>query len=164
MLEAEKEWKHFLKDSSYPTNHNRFYLFLTDSVKVNNTGLKGVDYYMSRTLDATIVTTSDSSFVAVYGKFLRFVFWGILKGGDEHKISELKINPIGGEIGAPQKFEEEIMTGFFINRIRQIETLPGTSDKQQEVIEKELLKDKELFLKTDAARAIINDFNLNKDE
>ncbi len=157
LKEAESEWKMFLRDYKFPMTHNRFYLFFTDRVKSHNFDASGVDYYITRELDATIVSNPNETFVAVYAKFLRFVFWGILKGGDEEKISDLKINPLTGELKIPQKIEDGVMTSFFINRIKEFETLPKPSEKQQDKILEEILKDKESFLNSDAGQSIRND-------
>jgi hypothetical protein len=90
---------------------------------------------------------------------------GIIKGGDELKLVDLKINPISGVFNIPQKFEEPIMAGFFKDRIIQFEALPKPSDKQQDKIEAEMLKDKEKFWSSDAGQSIYNDvFNLDKEK
>jgi hypothetical protein len=73
--EVEEEWRLFLRDLKYPNTYNRFYLFFTDRVKSHNFGVEGVDYYMSRSLDATIADNENQTFLGVYVKFLRFVFW-----------------------------------------------------------------------------------------
>ncbi|KAF0131823.1 MAG: hypothetical protein FD155_347 [Bacteroidetes bacterium] len=158
LKEAENEWKLFLKDYKFPMTHNRSYLFFTDRIIAHNIETAGVDYYMTRALDATIVSNQNETFVAVYAKFLRFIFWGILKGGDEVKISDLKINPLTGELRIPQKFEDGTMTSFFMSRIKELENLPKPSEKQQDKILDEILKDKEGFLKSDAGQSITNDY------
>jgi len=160
--EVEKEWKEFLRGYKYPINYDRFYLFFTDRVKSHNIDAKGVDYYMTRALDSTIVYNDNQTFLAVYGKFTRFVFWGVIKGGEETKISDLKINPIGGKLRVPQKFDDTVMTSFFMNRIKEFEFLPKPSNKQHKKIIDEILKDKEGFFKSDAGQSIRND-HLNLD-
>jgi hypothetical protein len=161
LKEAAEEWKLFLIDSIYPSNFNRFYLFFSGRLKSHNLNVENVDYYLSRALDSTIVSTPDNKFIAVYGKFTRFIFWGVLKGGDESKLKDLKIDPIKGIMNIPQKFEEQTMGGFFKNRIEEIAALPKPSENQQEKIMEEILKDKEGFLKSDLGESITNDkFNL----
>ncbi|MGL5261076.1 MAG: hypothetical protein ACRC9P_01690, partial [Bacteroides sp.] len=157
LKEAEREWKFFLREYKFPRKHNRFYLFFTDRIKSHNLNIEGVDFYMTRALDATIVSNKDGSFVAVYAKFLRFVFWAILKGGDEDKISDLRIDPIKGEFKIPQRLEDETICGFFVNRIMEIENLPKPSISQQSKIEDEILKDKNRFINSDAGQSIMND-------
>lgn len=156
------EWQKFLRNQEYPQNFDRIYLFFTDRVKSHNIDAKGVDYYMTRTLDGTIVGNQEGTFVAVYGKFSRFVFWGLIKGGDETKLNDLKINPMSGELKIPQKFEEPSMVGFFENRIKGIASLVGPTSAQQQKIANEILKDKNSFFKSDAGQAISND-KLNLD-
>jgi hypothetical protein len=160
--EVEAEWKFFLKNGKYPLNYDRLYLFFTDRIKSHTIEEPGVDYYFSRALDSTIVYNDSGTFLAVYGKFARFVFWGVIKGGDDTKISDLKINPIGGRLNIPQNFADPVMTSFFLNRIKQINSLPKPTTQQQDKILEEILKDREVFLKSDAGQSITNDYtNLN---
>lgn len=79
LQEAELEWRLFLRDFIFPTVHPKVYLFFTDRIKSHNVPVQGLDHYVTRTLDSTIVFNEEGTFVAVYGKFLRFVFWGVLK-------------------------------------------------------------------------------------
>lgn len=161
--EAENDWKLFLRDYNYP-KYDRIYLFFTDKVSSHNLDARGVDYYMTRTLDGTIVTNNDNSFVAVYGKFLKFTFWGILKGEkEENKISELRINPIKGLIKSPQNLSSNAMIGFFFNRIKEFEKNNLVSEKQEEIILKEIEKDLNRFINSEASASIFNDiYNLDK--
>lgn len=156
------EWKEFLRDFKYPTNYNRCYLLFTDRVKSHNIDASGADYYLTRALDATIVFNEDGSYLAVYMKFTRFIFWGVLEGGDDPKLGELKINPLKGKLTIPQNFQDPHITSFFLSRIKEVEKQPKANENQQERIFNEILKDKERFLKSDAGQSIINDyFNLD---
>ncbi|WP_152530934.1 hypothetical protein [Sediminibacterium sp. C3] len=163
LCETQADWKLFLRDYKYP-QFDRIYLFLTDRVVSHNLDIKGVDYYMTRALDGTIVSNDSNTFIAVYGKFLKFAFWGVLKGAnDEAKIADLRINPTTGNLKTPQNFEDQTMISFFYNRIKQLDFNNLTSDKQQEKILKEVMKDKESFLYSDAGKSILNDLqNLDK--
>lgn len=164
LVETEKEWRLFLKDFIFPINYNKVNLFFTDRMKSNSTDLKGADYYFSRAFDGTIVTSPDG-YIAVYGKFMRFVFWSVIKSDLPIEDSQLRIDPLKGQIGCPQQFQDDYITDFFMNRIRQVESLPKPSEKQQEKIEEELLRDKKGFLNSDAGKSIYNDiFNLDKDK
>ncbi len=160
---AKEDWKTFLRDYKYP-KFDRIYLFLTDIVKSHNMGINGVDYYMTRTLDGTIISNHDNSFIAVYGKFLKFTFWGVLRGAnDESKISDLRIHSTKGIIKTPQNFGEEVMTSFFYNRIKEFEKMELAPEKQQEVILNEIKKDREGFLNSESGQSIYNDIhNLDK--
>lgn len=163
ICEAEKDWKAFLRDYNYP-KFDRIYLFFTDKVQSHTMDIKGVDYYMTRALDGTIISNAENSFVAVYGKFLKFTFWGVLKGAnDESKLSDLRIHPTNGVIKTPQNFGAEVMTGFFYNRIKEFEKMDLASEKQQTIILNEIKKDTEGFIKSEAGKAIYNDLhNLDK--
>ena len=162
LLQAEEEWRLFLRDFTFPTTHCKMHLFFTDRIRAHNINVKGLDFYMTRALDGTIVFNDDGDFVAIYGKFLRFIFWGVLKGGDESKIADLNISPISGEMTVPQRFEDTTMTSFFINRVREYNNLQEPSEGQQQKIIDELRKDDGAFFQTDAGQSIMNDlFNLD---
>lgn len=159
LQEAENEWRLFLRDLTFPTAHSKAHLFFTDRIKAHNVPVKGLDHYVTRALDSTIVFNEDGTFVAVYGKFLRFVFWGVLKGGDESKIKDLLIDPIGGKMTIPQRFEEMTMTTFFGTRVRELEALPKSTESQQQKILEEMKKNDGAFFKTDAGQSMLNDLH-----
>jgi hypothetical protein len=159
LLEAQEDWKYFLRENRYPV-FDRIYIFLTDRVVSHTMDAKGVDYYMTRALDATVISNNTNTFVAVYGKFLRFTLWGVLKGAnDENKIADLRIHPTKGVLTTPQRFEETVMTSFFYNRIKEFEKMQMASEKQQETILGEMKKDMDGFLRSDAGRSMFNDLN-----
>lgn len=159
LQEAEIEWRLFLKDFKFPSTHCKMHLFFTDRIKSHNVAVRGLDYYATRAIDSTIVSNKEGTFVAVYGKFLRFVFWGILKGGEESKIIDLKIDPIGGEMHIPQQFGDTTMTSFFATRARDIEALPRATEAQQQKIMEEIRKNDGAFFQTDAGQSILNDIH-----
>lgn len=153
LIRVEEEWRAFLSSYKYPNTFNRVYMQLTDKIKDHDLPFGGVEYYFTRHLDATI---------AVYGKFLKFIFWGIIKGGDEVKLQELKVNPIKGVIKFPQVADEFQLGNFYYNRIMQIENLPKASEQQQDLILREILKDKEGFLNSEAGKAIRKDIDISE--
>lgn len=157
LFRVAEEWKCYLKDGIVPENYNRVYLFFTDRVAYNPTGLKDVDFYMTRAIDSTIVSNPDCTFVSVYCKFLRFTFWGIIKGGNENEIDDLRVFPNKGHLKFPQHFGDITMTSFFGNRIRGIESLPKASENQLKKVAQEILKDPDAFFSSDAGRAWHND-------
>ncbi len=112
-------------------------------------------------MDFTTVSNENRTFLGVYAKFNRFIFWGILKGGNEAHMKETKINPINGKFLIPQQFDEQVILSFYLNRINLMENLPKPSSTQLVKIEKEILDNYEEFLKSDVARSIESDF-LNK--
>lgn len=162
LIQVEEEWRAFLNSYQYPNTFNRVYIQLTDKIKDHDLPFGGVEYYFTRHMDATIVYNHNRTFLAVYGKFLKFIFWGIIKGGDEVKLQELKVNPIKGVIKFPQVADEFQLSNFYYNRIMQIENLPKASKQQQDLILKEILKDKEGFLNSEAGKAIRKDIDISE--
>jgi hypothetical protein len=102
LIETKEKWRNFLAYYEYPTGFDRIYMYLTDEITSHNLPFSGVDYYFTRMMDATIVSNESQDFLAVYGKFLKFIFWGILRGGNERELNSLRINPIGGMMNFPQ--------------------------------------------------------------
>jgi hypothetical protein len=162
LLETQEKWRNFLAYYHYPVGFDRIYMHLSDEIVSHNLPFSGVDYYFTRMMDATVVSNESQDFLAVYGKFLKFIFWGIIKGGNENELKSLRINPVGGIIDFPQTSNDRDTVSFYLNRIEETENLPKANKKQQDLIMAELLKDKERFIKSDGGRAIINDINLTE--
>mgnify|MGYP000716189833 CR=1 FL=1 len=161
--EAEKEWREFLSTYKYPRKYDRFYLQFTDRILHHTLDSEYVDFYFTRVLDFTTVSNENQTFLGVYAKFNRFIFWGILKGGNEMQMMETKINPISGKFLIPQQFDEQVILSFYLNRINLMENLPKPSSVQMKKIEKEIMDNYEAFLESDVARSIESDFLNKKD-
>ena len=166
LLKAESQWKSFLSKDVYPYDFDEIYMLFTDRINENNTDLKDADYYFTRAMDATIVSNKNETGLAVYGKFNRFIFFGILKYSHMPiKVEELKINPLSGIIKIPQIYEHPFISSFLYNRIKGLENLPLPNEKQQQKIYEEILKNPDDFWNSDAGKSLYNDkFNLNKDK
>lgn len=163
ILETESEWRDFLKDYRYPINFDRIYIFFTDRVKSHNLNSEKVDSYLTRAFDGTIFFNDNHTYLGVYGKFLRFVFYGMIKGGEESKLIDLRINPRGGKLIIPQDFKDEPLISLFQDRIMNLEKYHGLTEVQREKIVKEILKDPNKFINSDGGQALHNDFtNLKK--
>lgn len=158
LLEVEIEWRSFLEKGIFPSNYHNVNLFFTDRVVSNNTGLKGVDYYFTRMLDATIVSNPDESYLFIYGKFNRFIFWSVIKspnyGAD---LYDEEIHPKKGVFEIPQSLDYEPIRGFIANRIKTYSEFPKSSPEQQDKIEEEIMKAPESFLKSDVWKSLYND-------
>lgn len=159
--DVKSEWKLFLADSIYPVNFNDLNIFLTDRIVSHNTNRINVDLYMSRIIDATIVHNETFSTVAVYVKFLRFMIWSVVKG-NPNDCEDVKIKFIHGKLKTPQRLRDTFFGGFIMNRIQEIDNRPKASEKQQEIISKELSKNEEEFWNSDAGKALINDYEKSK--
>lgn len=159
-----KGMERFLAESRFTRNFNSTHLLFIDRVEEHTTDLKNVDVYFTRTYDATIIDNKEQSFLAVYGKFNRFIFWSVLKPfGGEENLGDLRIDPIRGEFKIPQKMDYYPMNSFFGNRIKGISQHALPSEEQQEKIFNEIMKDKDKFWQSDVGQAIYNDhYNLNK--
>lgn len=155
-----EDWKLFLRGDKKLPDYRKIYIYLTDRVAYHDIDSNEVNYYFTRTIDATIVANNPPTFVSVYAKFNRFMFWSTIIGGSTRGFSSIKINPSGGFLKLPQTCNDIYMNHFFINRIMQLKQLPEVSEKQKKIIKNHFNKYKEEFLKSDAADAMRNDISL----
>ena len=83
------------------------------------------DFYFTRAMGATIVDNQSRSFIIVYGKFNRFVFWSVIKSPDySDELYDVEINPKKGAFEIPQDLNCQLIISFISNRIREIEKFP----------------------------------------
>lgn len=168
LKEVSNDWKLYLRGEKKLPKYNKVYILLTGRVLSHDTESDEVDYYVTRTLDATIVannidgTNNSQRFVSVYAKFNKFIFWSTIQGGNATGLSNLKVNPVSGILNTPQICKDQYMNNFFRNRIIQMKTMPEVSEKQKKIIEEDFEKHKVTFLKSDAADSMRNDLFLEK--
>ena len=159
LTDVESEWKNFLSKGVYPWLHNDLNVFLTDRISSHNTNGINNDLYFSRMIDATIITNEKGTKVAVYAKFLRFIFWSVVKG-DPNDCKDTKINFIKGTLTTPQLVRDDFFGGFLRNRVEEIDNMPEPSEIQKIKIQEETFKKENDFWNTDAGKAMINDYEL----
>lgn len=163
LKKVETEWTDFLTKGILPRNYHNINLFFTDEIITNTTKLKGVDFYLTRTMDSTIVSSPNKSYLFIYGKFSKFIFWSIIKSPDYGAdLYDEEIHPIKGAFDIPQSLEYEPFRIFLGNRIKGFNNLPKANSEQQKKIEHEIMKNPEKFLKSDVWRSISNDLDLEK--
>lgn len=161
LKEVAEEWREFLAESKYTRNYNDLNVLLTDRLTSHTTDSQNADLYMSRYIDATIIINDDYSTVGVYVKFLRFMFWSILKGKPtEGENIKVQFNP--SIISQPQIVKDDYFGGFIFSRIREIDNRPSVSEEQQKKIADEIMKNENVFWTTDAGKSMLNDYKLRK--
>lgn len=72
--EVESDWREYLADESKLLKFPDVNLWLTDNILSHDTGVMGLDYYFTRTIDFTVISDEKGDYISVYGKFLKFVF------------------------------------------------------------------------------------------
>ena len=164
LLKVEKEWKSFLTNDKVPKNYHNVNLLFTDRIESHNTELTGVDFYMTRAMDATIVDNQNHTFIIIYAKFNRFIFWSVVKSPEFlDELYDVEINPKKGILEVPQGLVYEPITSFLTHRIEKIAEFPRPNQSEQDKIEKEIMKDPDKFWKSDVGQSLYNDkFNLEK--
>ncbi|WP_192348828.1 hypothetical protein [Algoriphagus sp. Y33] len=158
LLKVELEWRNFLSNYSFPYNFNGIHILLTDRIMYHDLSLKGVDYYMSRCIDSTIVSNPEGTYTFVYTKFLKFILFGFVVGGLDQNFIGTKIHPTNGYITVPQYIYDQEFLGFFPGRIKEINNLASPSENQQKVIDNECIKDLRNLHNTDAWQSLLNDW------
>lgn len=157
LKDVAEEWRLFLSEYKYPHNYDDLNIFLTDRITSHNTNGLNVDLFFSRIIDSTIVTDEDGETVIVYFKFLRFIFWSVVKG-KLNKDQNIKIQFNSGNLKVPQEIRDDFFGGFIKNRIEEIDNRPKANEIQQNKILKEIEKNEEEFWSSDAGKAMINDY------
>jgi hypothetical protein len=162
ILKIEHEWRGFLANYTYPARYPTVQLLFTDRITHSTAEVRGFDYYVSRAFDGTIISNEEQSYLAVYGKFLRFVFWAVIKSKVDPLSATSIVSPTGGTISVPQKVADIYLTDFLINRSNQLDAIKASPNQQAKIFQ-EIEKDREKFWQSDAGQSILNDsFNLNK--
>lgn len=162
LIDTEIEWRDFLLTGKIPKKFGKICLLFTDTVEFNPTELKGVDFYLTRIFDATIVDNEPQTCLLIYGKFNKFIFGAVLKEyGDENTLHDVLINPNGGIFNIPQDLTYFPICSFLGNRIQVVANMTLPNSEQQKKIEAELLKDKD-FWETELGKSLLNDLELDK--
>lgn len=156
LMTAEKEWRQYLTDGIYPKTCNNNFLYFTHYVGDNTTGIDKVYSYLLRTMDTTIVSsTNDESTLIVYGKFNQFMFWSVIKDETGNMPPmDCAISSLGGKFRIPQKFEYQTLNAFLGNRIKGINSLAIPSEEQEKKILAEVMKNPKEWLESDAGKAV----------
>lgn len=162
LLKVEQEWKSYLSGKGRPKEFRDVNLFLADGIASHDTGVTGVDYYFTRTIDFTILADDSGQCIYVYCKFLRFIIWSTVKDVHPNLNTELIIKREGGAINYPQKIQDAYIMQSLLERVRIIESLPGPSEAQMDKIMAEVVKNPDSLFQSRAGRAIFNDFRLDK--
>ncbi|UQB69543.1 hypothetical protein [Epilithonimonas zeae] len=157
LKDVESEWREFLINFKYPINFNNLNIFFTDRLIYNgNSNLLNSDLYFTRFIDATIVHNNDFSKVAIYAKFLRFIFWAPVKGYRyENQTTTIKLN--NGILNIPQELNDKFISSFFLNRIKQIDQAKQPNQQQTDKMWKEIEKNEKEFWDSDAGQSMLND-------
>lgn len=161
LYEVVDEWREFLAESKYPRNYNDLNMVLTDRLASHTTNSQNADLYMSRYIDATIIINDNYSTVGVYVKFLRFMFWSILKGKPTEG-ENIKVQFYPSVLTLPQVVKDNYFGGFIFNRIKKIDNGSEISEAQQIKIAEEIVKNENSFWNTDAGKSMLNDYKLRK--
>lgn len=160
LKEAEEQWRAFLLNNAYPKNYDKIFLILTDRIKNHDLQSDNVDFFFTRSADGTIVHNDSTYFCSVYVKFSRFIFFGLIQNGDESALKDVKVNPVGGYIGTPTRFDEPNIGSFFARRIEQLDERNFPSKKQQETIADHIKNNKDRILHSDLHNSMKTDNKL----
>lgn len=161
LKEVESDWRAYLSGDAVAPKFSDVNLWLTDHIKSHDTGVKGLDYYFTRTLDFTIIADEKGDYISVYCKFLKFVFWSTIKDSNNVDNSAVRVDRDGGILNYPQAFRDNLFVETLVRRAKIISELPGPSYVQEEKIINEVKNDPDGFINSQAGRSIMNDWRLD---
>lgn len=164
LREAELEWRQYLLDAgASPKRFNEVHLFLTD-VSANRTQpVDGLNLYMARAVDGTIVHSTSAC--AIYAKFSRFVLFAAITPFDETLWINTRISPSGGTLLVPQEIRDGHLGRFMIGRARMVAESSRTplTEKQKQFYDEILARNPERFLNSDLGKVMLADLNATID-
>lgn len=161
LKKVELDWRAYLLNDSAPLKFSDVNLWLTDHIKSHDTGVKGLDYYFTRTLDFTIIADEKGDYISVYCKFLKFVFCSTIKDNNNIDNSAVRVHRGGGSVNYPQAFQDSLFVETLVRRAKVISELPGPSYMQEEKIINEVKNNPDGFIYSQAGRSIMNDWRLD---
>lgn len=131
---------------------------LTSDVASTEVEIQGLDFYLTRAIDLTVIS-DNKGYVAVYGKFLRFIFWSVLESNEPVSSPDSYIHNPGGKLSFPQDILDPNLLDFLSRRPKVIADLPQPSPHQQDKIFQQISREGKKFTESDAFRAISNEIN-----
>ena len=134
ILSATEEWRRFLDAGTRPSTFGRFHLFQTDLVTERVIPNTRFNRYLTRDVDATLVTSADHAMS--YAKFARFILIGEITAlGDEFSVGTL-ISLDEGILPIKQSIEDGRFGSFLARRSQRVAEVEnkGISERQQELI------------------------------
>jgi hypothetical protein len=159
--EVQLDWRKYLAGDKETPQFSDVNLLLTDNIKSHDTGIKGLDYYFTRTIDFTIISDERGDYVCVYGKFLKFIFWSTINDPRNIDNSVVQVKQGGGIIDYPQTFQDSLFIETLVRRVKIISELPEPNELQQQKIIDEVLKNPESFINSEAGWSIMNDWRID---
>lgn len=159
--EVQFDWREYLAGKKKTLTFPDVNLWLTDHIKSHDTGVEGLDYYFTRTIDFTIISDEKGDYICVYGKFLKFVFWSTIRDVSNFDNSAVRVKEEGGVINYPQQFQDSQFVETLVRRAKVISELPRPSQAQEQKIIDEVKKNPQGFIDSEAGLAIMNDWRLD---
>lgn len=159
LKKVEEEWRNFLNKKIYPQNWNNVHMWVLDKCGDFEGKPPKFDFYIMRVPDGTIAFGEGQLFI--FAKAARFMFFAPLIGfEDESLFVNTKINPVGGEYVIPQEILDTRISGFLVNRVKQIfENASSLTTTQMELISEQVEKEREKLWGSDLHRSLSNDLD-----
>lgn len=112
---AERSWRSYLLGTSPPKHSKRVHLARLESF-VGEQPYPGTNMYLRRAVDAAIGSGPNQCFV--YVKLPRFIILGLIRGGDSRKLTNSKVEPLGGVFKSPTHMADGEIGRFVVERSR----------------------------------------------
>jgi hypothetical protein len=152
---CEQQLKNFLLNFIYPIDYDKYYLMPVDYISNAPKEYKKLNQYFTRQTQCQIIYGDDYCFFFFQMPF--FIFICNIYGLSDNDFLNSKINPINGIfITKTMTSKSEKISTFIQSNINEIENIT-ISDNQQNIIEKDILKNIEKLYDKKAFEAIILD-------
>ena len=168
LLRCEKELRDYLHNNHYPKKFDKIYLVSTGYVKDAPPEYKRLNAFFTRDIRPFIMFDNESCFFSL--KIPCLWFFGNLTGIDEKKIIHADISPTGGLFSTEELIlKEPHILNFMQQQIHVAhEKSKEISDKQQQIILKDIQKNPKRFAESKSAEAMrldnLRESELGKDE
>jgi hypothetical protein len=162
VTKAEQQWRFFLLNGLDPENFKDIHLLFTDITASKYQPVAKLNIYLNRAVDGTLV--SNNSICAIYAKFSRFITFAAITPFDQSKWINTRVNINGGTFRGPQELRDGVIGEFIFDRARMIgQSSRHLTDKQNNIIGKEFMKNTAKNIKSDYSKAMFADMKATVD-
>lgn len=123
---------------------------------------KGLNRYLGRAIDATLVQDQQRKELWIYSKLVKIIMVSIIKGECLVDWQDTKIELSEGNIKIPQKVSSRI--GYFLlNRVEQVnKRIEQRSERQRQKVLEKQLEDPSRFINSETGKSLFEDMKLQQ--
>jgi hypothetical protein len=160
LFKAERSWKQFLTGSSkHPGEYSQYFLHLGYFDGFNDPSLpSNWNTWVKRSVERDTIYTPSGSFLATYVKLGPIIFFGKIRD-DKQILGKSFARCSEGEFPLPDTLLNSATWSLFKDRASSAQKiLSAMSEKQKQLVGRQIFKDPEKFLNSGLAEALLQDF------